>query len=42
MIHNSDKQRYDCGRDMKKQTNKQKTQKHSKADKIFFQVSAYD
>ena len=36
MIHNRDKQRYDCGHDMKKKT------QHSKADKIFFRVSAYE
>ena len=36
MIHNSDKQRYDCGHDMKKKT------QHSEADKIFFRVSAYE
>ena len=35
MIHNSDKQRYDCGH------NKKKAQ-HSEADKIFFRVSAYE
>ena len=51
MIHNSDKQRYDCAHDMKKQnktkTNKKHTQKkthtqHSEADKILFWVSAYE
>ena len=50
MIHNSDKQRYDCAHDMKKQ-NKQKQTKtqtkkthtqHSEADKILFWVSAYE
>ena len=36
MIHNSDKQRYDCGHNMKKRA------QHSGADKIFFRVSAYE
>jgi len=37
MIHNSDKQRYDCGHDMKKQQQQQQQQQqHSEADKIFF------
>ena len=36
MIHNSDKQRYDCGHTMKKKT------QHLEADKIFFRVSAYE
>ena len=36
MIHYSDKQRCDCGHDMKKKT------QHSEADKIFFRVSAYE
>ena len=40
MIHNSDKQRYDCGHDMKKK--KKQQQQHSEADKIFFRVSAYE
>ena len=35
MIHNSDKQRYDCGHNIKKA-------QHSEADKIFFRVSAYE
>ena len=35
MIHNSDKQRYDCG-------HKKKKAQHSEADKIFFRVSAYE
>ena len=38
MIHNSDKQGYDGGHDMKKQ----QQQQHSEADKIFFRVSAYE
>ena len=36
MIHYSDKQRYDCGRNIKKKA------RHSEADKIFFRVSAYE
>ena len=36
MIHNSDKQRYDCGHNIKKNP------QHSEADKIFFRVSAYE
>ena len=39
MIHNSDKQRYNCGHDMKKQ---QQQQQHSEEDRIFFRVSAYE
>ena len=35
MIHNSDKQRYDCGHNIKKA-------QHSEADKIFFRVSPYE
>ena len=35
MIHYSDKQRYDCGHNIKKA-------QHSEADKIFFRVSAYE
>ena len=37
MIHNSDKQRYDCGHNIKK-----KNPQDSEADKIFFRVSAYE
>ena len=37
MIHNSDKQRYDCGHNIKK-----KIAQHSEADKSFFRVSAYE
>ena len=40
MIHNSDKQRYNCGHDMKKQ--QQQQQQHSEEDRIFFRVSAYE
>ena len=36
MIHNSDKQRYDCGHDMKKNP------QHSKPNKILFRMSAYE
>ena len=35
MIHNSDKQRYDCGQ-------YKKNPQDSEADKIFFRVSAYE
>ena len=46
MIHNSDKQRYDCAHDMKKKKQKKKQTKthtqHSEADKILFWVSAYE
>ena len=50
MIHNSDKQRYDCAHDMKKKktkktnknTNKKTHTQHSEADKILFWVSAYE
>ena len=46
MIHNSDKQRYDCAHDMKKQNKQKHKQKkhtqHSEADKILFWVSAYE
>ena len=41
MIHNSDKQRYDCGHDIKKKKQQQQ-QQHSEAGKIFFRVSAYE
>ena len=38
MIHNSDKQRYDCGHNIYIY----KKAQHSEADKIFFRVSAYE
>ena len=36
MIHNSNKQRYDCGHNILKKA------QYSEADKIFFRVSAYE
>ena len=36
MIHNSDKERYDCRHNIYKKA------QHSEADKIFFRVSAYE